>query len=271
MAAAEVNLILGNMSDSGNSSRHNLLYLLQNFAHYSTSSCPDLYFYYLKKLVISFQDQLEIRNSPPSFLFIDQVPLPRLSLKPAHSCDLPLSKTSINTEVDQVISPRLISTPVTSYELPPSTTNMNQEVNPEIVMPWTVKQELYFQSQEISKATTKKKVSFTKNVDTRRKATIKRVHKCLQCKENVRYIHNLRNHERVCHNTEQGDKINLNCHISLSRIDQKEIDLNSKSEKYMQMDKMPFTKRKNKHSIKVRPSQSVRRSKRQCNIKSKSC
>ena len=172
MAAAEVNLILGNMSDSGNSSRHNLLYLLQNFAHYSTSSCPDLYFYYLKKLVISFQDQLEVQNSPPSFLFIDQVPLPRLSLKPAHSCDLPLSKTSINTEVDQFISPSLILTPVTSYELPSSTTNMNQEVNPERVMPWTVKQELYFQSKEISKATTKKQVSFTTNFDTRRKSTI---------------------------------------------------------------------------------------------------
>ena len=271
MAAAEVNLILGNMSDSGNSSRHNLLYLLQNFAHYSTSTCPDLYFYYLKKLVISFQDQLEVRNSPPSFLFMDQVPLPRLSLTPITSCDLPLSKTSINPEVNQVTLPKFRSTPVTSYELPWSTTNTSQEVDPEIDFLWTVKQELYFQSQEISKVTTKKKVSFTSNFDTRRKATIKREHKCRQCKANFRYIQNLRNHIIVCHNKDKCDKINLNCHISLSRIDHKEINLKSECKKYMQIDKMPFANMKNKQGIEVHPYHSVRRSKMQCKVKSKSC
>ena len=271
MAAAEVNLILGNMSDSGNSSRHNLLYLLQNFAHYSTSSCPDLYFYYLKKLVISFQDQLEVRNRPPSFIFIDQAPLPRLSLTPVTSCYLPLSKTSINLEVDQSTLPSSSSTPVTSYELPWSTTNMNQEVDPEIVIPWTVKQELHFQSHKISKVIPKKKVSFSTNFDTRRKATIKREHKCQQCKATFRYIQNLRNHEIVCHNKEKCDKINLNCHISLRKIDHKEIDLKSECKKYMQMDKMPFVKMKNKQDIEVNPYYSVRRSKRQRNIQSKSC
>ena len=76
MAAAEVNLIIGKMPDSSDSSRHNLLYLLQNFALYSTATCPDLYFSMLRKLVITFQDHLNIRWNTPSFLFACQVPMP---------------------------------------------------------------------------------------------------------------------------------------------------------------------------------------------------
>ena len=76
MAAAEVNLIIGKMPDSSDSSRHNLLYLLQNFALYSTATCPDLYFSMLRKLVITFQDQLNIKWNTPSFLFACQVPMP---------------------------------------------------------------------------------------------------------------------------------------------------------------------------------------------------
>lgn len=78
MAAAEVNLVFGKMSDSGDSPRHNLLYLLQNFALHSTASCPDLYFNMMRKMVITFQDQLEVRRCPPSFLFVGQVPMPEV-------------------------------------------------------------------------------------------------------------------------------------------------------------------------------------------------
>ena len=84
MAAAEVNLIIGKMPDSSDSSRHNLLYLLQNFALYSTATCPDLYFSMLRKLVITFQDQLNIRWNTPSFLFACQVPMP--DVDPAITC-----------------------------------------------------------------------------------------------------------------------------------------------------------------------------------------
>ena len=148
MAAAEVNLILGNMPNSGNSSRHNMLYLLQNFAHYSTSTCPDLYFYYLKKLVVSFQDQLEVRRCPPSFLFVDQVLLPRYSLTPVASCDLPIAKLSNNQLVDKVKLPKQRLAPDVSGDLPISTTNIDQGGDPEIVIPWTVKHNPCFQNQD---------------------------------------------------------------------------------------------------------------------------
>ena len=84
MAAAEVNLIIGKMPDSSDSSRHNLLYLLQNFALYSMATCPDLYFSMLRKLVITFQDQLNIKWNTPSFLFACEVPMP--DVDPAITC-----------------------------------------------------------------------------------------------------------------------------------------------------------------------------------------
>ena len=149
MAAAEVILVLGRMSDSSDSSRHNLLYLLQNFVIYSTSTCPDLYLNMLKKLVITFQDQLEIRGCPPSFLFAGQVPIP--------------------------------------------------EVDPTIHFPW-IKQEQQLKEETLSNNELKKKVSFSTNILQRRKAIIKKDHKCRWCKKTYKYFQNFQKHEAVCSN-----------------------------------------------------------------------
>ena len=87
MAAAEVDLLLGRMPDSSDSSRHNLLYLLQNFALCSTVTCSDLYFNMLRKLVFIFKDQLEVRRCPPSFLFADKAFFGQLD----HAISFPLT------------------------------------------------------------------------------------------------------------------------------------------------------------------------------------
>ena len=145
MAAAEVNLIIGKMPDSSDSSRHNLLYLLQNFALYSTATCPDLYFSMLRKLVITFQDQLNIRWNTPSFLFACQVPMP------------------------------------------------------EITFPWPIKQEEQQIKDTIYNHTIKKKVTFSTEIVNRRKAIIKKNHKCKWCKKSYKYLQKLQKHKEVCY------------------------------------------------------------------------
>ena len=243
MAAAEVNLVLGNMCDSGESSRHNLLYLLQNFALHSTTTCPDLYFFRLRNLVTTFQDQLQVRCSPPSFMVVDveAVPIPRGCSVPMPYSNLPMCKPISN------------------------------QVEPEITLPWTIKQETQSHN-EVTSNDTNKNMSFSNYIDSRRKVSIKRDHKCWWCKAVFRYYQNLRNHEQVCPTKPVKENTTLSC-SHCSKIFHSGADLKSHykqntdvCKRYLQMNSKSRNTIKQMKNIDFYPSRCVRSRKRQCKI-----
>ena len=190
-----------------------------------------------------FRTNSGVRRSPLSFMVIgDDVPI-RGSSAPMPYSYLPLANTIKN------------------------------KVEPELSLPWTIKQETHSQS-EVTSVDTSKNMSFANNIDSRRKVSIKRGHTCWWCKAGFRYYPNLRNHEQVCSNKPIEENITLSC-SHCSKICHSGADLKkhykqkpTMCKRYMQMVTRSRKNIKRKQYFDVYFSHALRSSKRKCNIKS---